>query len=264
MRAEPEKLDLPRRLVADWPLAAWDGVHVLAAVSGGADSMALLRALVAAKASAASVARSSGAAGRVFAGHVNHQLRGRGSDDDEAWLREECHRLGVPLVVRRSNTAALAARDGDGIEAAARDERYRLLVEMADEVGARFVATAHTRDDQAETVLFRLVRGSGLRGLAGMPRSRALSPSVTLVRPLLACGREDSRTYLKMSVRRGATIRRTRERSSLAIAFATNYCRACARDSILRWMRRWCAWPKWQVKRRRLSIRWRPTWPISA
>jgi tRNA(Ile)-lysidine synthase len=68
---------------------------------------------------------------------------------------------------------------------------------MAEEVGARFVAVAHTRDDQIETVLFRLLRGSGVRGLAGMPRTRALAPSVTLVRPLLSCSRTEIVRYLE-------------------------------------------------------------------
>jgi tRNA(Ile)-lysidine synthase len=185
---------LARRLAADWPLAAWDGVHVLAAVSGGPDSMALLRALLELK-RAGGVSGSARGTGAVMAGHVNHGLRGRSSDDDEAWLRQQCEQLGVALVVRRGDVGALAAQ-GDGIEAAAREQRYELLTAMAEEAGARFVATAHTRDDQAETVLFRLVRGSGLRGLAGMRRTRALSPSVALVRPLLACSRGDVRAYL--------------------------------------------------------------------
>jgi tRNA(Ile)-lysidine synthase len=77
-----------------------------------------------------------------------------------------------------------------------RGERYSLLTEMAEEVGARFVPVAHTRDDQVETVLFRLLRGSGLRGLAGMPRTRSLAPSVTLVRPLLAISRADVLSFL--------------------------------------------------------------------
>jgi tRNA(Ile)-lysidine synthase len=190
MAARDDVCDLPSRLAAAWPPPKWSGVHVLAAVSGGADSMALLRALIEAK-------RRAGGAGKLLVGHVNHGLRGDASDADERWLCQQCRELGVPLDVRRSDTAALAEAEGDGLEAAARAERYRLLTEMADAVGARFVVTGHTRDDQVETVLFRLIRGAGLRGLAGMPVVRQLSPSVALVRPLLDVSRADLDAYLQ-------------------------------------------------------------------
>jgi tRNA(Ile)-lysidine synthase len=189
MPAVERNLDLPSRLAAAWPPAQWSGVHLLAAVSGGADSMALLRALVEAK-------RRAGGAGNVLAGHVNHHLRGAASDADERWLCQQCRELNVPLDVRREDAAALAAAEGDGLEAAARLARYRLLTDMAEAAGARFVVTAHTRDDQAETVLFRLFRGAGLRGLAGMPRFRELSPSVVMVRPLLDVTRAELEAYL--------------------------------------------------------------------
>jgi tRNA(Ile)-lysidine synthase len=179
---------LPERLTAAWPVEQWRGVHVLAAVSGGADSVALLRALVAAK-------QTTGGAGEIVAAHVNHQLRAD-ADEHEAWVREQCAELGVRCMTRRVVVAELRDEQGDGVEAAARTARYAALVEMAEEVGARFVATGHTLDDQAETVLFRLVRGSGLRGLAGMPRARALSASVTLVRPLLGIQRAELEAYL--------------------------------------------------------------------
>ena len=180
---------LPARLAAAWPPERWREVHVLVAVSGGPDSMALLRAVVELK-------RRSGGAGQVLAGHVNHQLRGEGSDADQRWLSQQCRHLGLPLKVRRCDTAALAADEGDGIEAAARAARYRLLTEMAEAVGVRLIATGHTRDDQVETVLFRLLRGAGLRGLAGMPAVRSLSPAVSLVRPLLRCSRTEVLDYL--------------------------------------------------------------------
>jgi tRNA(Ile)-lysidine synthase len=99
-------------------------------------------------------------------------------------------------MVRRGNVQAEADSSGDGVESAARKARYLLLGEMAEAVGARYVATGHTRDDQAETVLFRLLRGSGLRGLAGMPRTRPLTPAVALVRPLLDASRREVEAYL--------------------------------------------------------------------
>jgi tRNA(Ile)-lysidine synthase len=183
-----ESGELPQRLAAAWPVEQWRGVHVLAAVSGGADSVALLRALAAAK-------RNAGGTGEIFAAHVNHQLRAD-ADAHEAWVRGQCELLGVRCVTRRVCVTELHDKQGDGVEAAARAARYAALIEMAEEVGARFVATGHTLDDQAETVLFRLVRGSGLRGLAGMPRVRALAASVTLVRPLLGVRRAELEAYL--------------------------------------------------------------------
>lgn len=152
--------------------------------------MALLRSLAEVKAAA-------GGAGRLLAGHVNHGLRGDEADADEAWLRAEAERLKIPLEVRRHDTAQLASQQGDGVEAAARSARYELLAEMAEGAGARFVVLAHTRDDQAETVLFRLLRGTGLSGLAGMPFTRPLSSATTLVRPLLASTHADVLAYLQ-------------------------------------------------------------------
>jgi tRNA(Ile)-lysidine synthase len=189
MPPSPQNTDLLDLLAAAWPVERWRDVHVVVAVSGGADSMALLRGLLALK-------RRAGGAGRIHAAHVNHQLRGEASLADEAWLCRQCAELDMPLVVERFDTAALAAEEGDGVEAAARDARYQILTALAESLGARFVATGHTRDDQVETVLFRLLRGAGLRGLAGMRRTRALSPSVALVRPMLACGRAEVIQYL--------------------------------------------------------------------
>jgi tRNA(Ile)-lysidine synthase len=123
------------------------------AVSGGADSVALLRAL-----------RACGVPPTVA--HVNHKLRGGDSDADEAFVRELCDSLGVPCVVKAADVAALAT--GANLEATARRVRYDFFAEVATEAGAAWVATAHTADDQAETVLHRLMRGTGLQGLRGI------------------------------------------------------------------------------------------------
>jgi tRNA(Ile)-lysidine synthase len=225
--------ELPARMAGAWAPAAWRDVHVLVGVSGGADSMALLRALIQLKAEA-------GGAGQLFVGHVNHQLRGEESHADEGWLREQCERLDVPLFVESVNTVQQAADDGDGVEAAAREGRYRALTRMAEGAGARYVAVAHTRDDQVETVLQRLLRGTGLRGLSGMPTSRMLSPSVTLVRPMLACRRSDVLEYLAaigQSHRQDAT--------NEAVWFTRNRLRhecypTCARITTRMWMKLCC------------------------
>src|SRR5882672_7292608 len=96
------------RIAAAWPAALWRDVHVLVGASGGPDSMALVQGLLELKGKA-------GGAGCLHVGHVNHQLRGECSAADEAWLRQQCKDLGVPIVVRRVDTAALAAREGDGL-----------------------------------------------------------------------------------------------------------------------------------------------------
>ena len=146
------------------------------AVSGGADSVALLRALHTCHAA-------------LTVAHVNHQLRGEESDADEAFTRDLCVQLGVACRVRSADVTALAA--GDNLESTARRVRYEFFAEVANEVGASWVATAHTADDQAETVLHRLIRGTGLQGLRGIALARE-----HVVRPLLAVTRADVIAHL--------------------------------------------------------------------
>ena len=115
---------------------------------------------------------------------------------DQEWLQLLCDRLELPLQTETVDVAALAVERGDGWEAAARSARYDFLTRTAEQVGARWVATGHNRDDQVETILHRLIRGTGLAGLAGMQTSRPLSPTVTLVRPLLEVSRAQIVEYL--------------------------------------------------------------------
>jgi tRNA(Ile)-lysidine synthase len=172
-----------------WPGESWRDLHVAVALSGGADSVALLRIMQVIK-------QQQGGEGVVRALHVNHRLRGTESEEDAAWCEGLCRSLGVPLVVLEGDAAGRAADDGDGVEAAARAERYELLGQAAERCGARYLATGHTRDDQVETVLLRLMRGAWLRGLSGIPRTRALTPALTLVRPLLEVSRAAILAYL--------------------------------------------------------------------
>lgn len=165
-----------------WP-ADWHDVTVLAAVSGGADSVALLRALDSA---------SPDRPGRLVVAHFNHRLR-KEADDDELFVRGLAERLKLQCVVAQNERPNMAG----GIEEAARRARYEFLSEAAAQVGARYVATAHTADDQAETVLQRIVRGTGIAGLAGMRRARELCPGITLIRPLLGIRRGDLLAYLQ-------------------------------------------------------------------
>ncbi len=192
-----QKRDQPDRpgevliaILRAWACPAWTEVHVAVAISGGCDSMALLRAMLELK-------EQHGGAGRLSAMHVNHHLRGADSEADSKWCQQQCETLGVPLVVLSGAVTDRAQAEGDGIEAAARNERYELLTQAAENAGIRFLAMAHTRNDQVETVLFRILRGSGLQGIRGIPQSRQLSQVVTLVRPLLECSRETLQSYLE-------------------------------------------------------------------
>jgi tRNA(Ile)-lysidine synthase len=184
----PSEQPVVRKLAAAWPTATWTDVHVLVAVSGGADSVALLRALLEAK-------RSTAGAGKLVVGHYDHGLRGRESEADAAWVAELCGELAVDCELGRHELATDLATP-DGIEAAARTARYAFLRETAERLGARMVVTAHTADDQVETVLHHLLRGTGLAGLAGMPATRTMSPSVALLRPLLTVSRAEIEDYL--------------------------------------------------------------------
>ncbi|MGO8746988.1 MAG: tRNA lysidine(34) synthetase TilS [Thermoguttaceae bacterium] len=169
-----------------WPPASWHDVTVLAAVSGGADSVALLRILRSLK---------KEGDGGLLAAHFNHRLRGGESDADEAFVANLCRKTDVKCEVGRARGDHFAAAS-DGVEAAARVARYDFLRETAARVGARYVVTGHTADDQAETILHRILRGTGIAGLGGMARARPLGPAATLIRPLLGFRRNELVAYL--------------------------------------------------------------------
>jgi tRNA(Ile)-lysidine synthase len=136
--------------------------------------------------------------GRLLVGHINHQLRGDDSDADEAFVADLCtslRRNGLPLE-HRCVRLPVVGQPGN-LEANARRRRYEWLLEVARAFEAGFVATGHTADDQAETVLHRLLRGSGLRGLCGIPSQRVLGEGVRLVRPLLSVRRGDVLAFLE-------------------------------------------------------------------
>lgn len=179
---------LEHRLRLAWPPADWCDVTILVAVSGGADSVALLRALWAVK-------QAAGGPGALLAAHFNHRLRGAASDADEQFVCQLCAALGIELRLGRGDPAALQTPGADGLEAAARRARYGFLEETAGAAGARYVALAHTADDQAETILHRIIRGTGIAGLSGVPRVRPLGPAV-LIRPMLAIRRQEVLAYL--------------------------------------------------------------------
>jgi tRNA(Ile)-lysidine synthase len=135
--------------------------------------------------------------GRLVVAHANHGLRGAESDADEAFVRRLAAQWNVEAVCERIDVAQADAA-GDGIEAAAREMRYRFLEATACRLAARYIATAHTLDDQAETLLMRIIRGTGIAGLGGIPSARAAAGgSVGLVRPMLDLRRSDVLDYLR-------------------------------------------------------------------
>lgn len=152
------------------------------AVSGGADSVALLRALA-----------DDPPVSDLIIAHLNHRLRGAESDADAAFVAG----LFPNLPHRTESIDVAAAARGDNLEDTARRVRYDFLARVAHEAGAAWVATAHTLDDQAETVLHRLIRGTGLRGLRGIAECRELTPGVRLLRPILTLSRADVIAYLR-------------------------------------------------------------------
>ena len=156
--------------------------RIVVAVSGGADSTALLVAMT--------DLRDDGF--DVVAAHVNHHLRGTESEADERFVRELCARLQVPLE-RADGPLDPERVRAAGIEAAAREVRYARLEEIRERTGARFVATAHQKDDQAETVLMRLITGGGLAALRGIHPRR----DDAVIRPLLEAGRDQVDSFLR-------------------------------------------------------------------
>ncbi len=166
------------------------GDRACVAISGGADSTALLLLLQGANA----LPRNSLGVG-LSAIHINHSLRGPESDADQAFVEELCARLGIPLHVERVDTLARAASQRESLEEAARNLRYEAFQSLLSNRQATHILTAHTLDDQAETVLMKLLRGAWLEGLS------AIAPALTLaqgsiVRPLLRTRRDELRAFL--------------------------------------------------------------------
>jgi tRNA(Ile)-lysidine synthase len=170
---------LERKLRASWrrlqisPLAP-----IIVAVSGGPDSTALFDALM-----------RRGA--RLHVAHFNHELRGDESDGDESFVRALATGRDLGLTVGRASTAEAARRTRRNLEAVAREQRYQFLLATAQAQGAQWVLTGHTRDDQVETILQRLLRGTGPEGWRGIHEVLALDDEVRLARPLLGVTRED-------------------------------------------------------------------------
>ena len=184
----------PRLLLVDWrklklPVSS---ETIVVAVSGGADSTALLLAIEELK-------TRNKLFVDVCVAHLDHGLR-RSSSKDAKWVRELATRLGFRSVIGRSKVAENAEENSDNLEQAARQARYAFLERTAQKVSANYVLTAHTMDDQAETVLLRLMRGSAGAGLGGMESLRPLAKnsSIKLARPILWARRIETEDYCRL------------------------------------------------------------------
>ena len=158
------------------------GETILAAVSGGADSVYMLHVLL-------DLSEKLGFS--LCAAHFNHMLRGEEADSDEAFVKSLCTALEIPFYSERGDVAAFAKNHGKSTEEAARIMRYAFLQNTAEKIGAAKIATAHNADDNAETVILNLVRGTGLAGLRGIPPTRD-----NIIRPILCITRQEVETYL--------------------------------------------------------------------
>lgn len=158
------------------------GERVLVALSGGPDSLCLLAVLTALRTELSI---------EIEAVHVDHGLRPEAADE-ALRVQDLCAKAGIPCVVRRVRVRDHASEEGCSIQEAARELRYAACYEVAEEVGADRIAMGHTADDQAETVLMRLLRGAGPTGLAGIPPVRGM-----VIRPLISVWREEVLAYCR-------------------------------------------------------------------
>ena len=188
------------RLTAGQP-----GCRLLLAVSGGIDSMTL-----------ADLYQNSALRLPLAVAHFNFKLRGPDSDGDEAFVRRWCAERGIPFFVKRVETGKYASDHGISVEMAARELRYGWFASLCLEEGFTHVVVAHNLDDNAETLLLRLLRGTGLRGLAGIRDDVPLpgAAPVRLIRPLLAFSRREIESY---AVRAGVEFRTDASNADVSI-----------------------------------------------
>ncbi len=156
-------------------------LSILVAISGGCDSTALLVALK-------QIASEENLS--LTACHINHKLRGKESDQDASFCQKLCQSLDINFDLRNGASSLTSS------EEALRDLRYELLLEAARQSNARYIVTAHTLDDQIETILFRLLRGSSSKGLTGIRLARFLADNLFILRPLLTTSKEECRRFL--------------------------------------------------------------------
>lgn len=182
------KSKLAHKILRNFPLEKWNQHPIIIGVSGGPDSVALLRI-------ADELSKNSSNTQLIVA-HANHKQRGKESENDQKFVEALAGQLNIacncqPLPVESDEAT-------EGLESALRDLRYEWFGQLANQTGARYVMTAHNQNDQTETVLFRLMRGTGILGLAGIPKQRRLVEGVTLLRPMLNISRDEIVEYLNV------------------------------------------------------------------
>jgi tRNA(Ile)-lysidine synthase len=182
-----------RKLLGEWRRLklAQTAEPIIVGVSGGADSAALLLALD-------ELVQAGKLKVQIVVAHLNHKLRGADAEADALWVAALAEKLGHPAVVKRGDIKKRAAKSKDNLEQAARHARYEFFANVARSRKAKLVLTAHTLNDQAETILLNLIRGSGSDGLGGIEPLRPLSAGseVVLVRPLVTWARRrDTEKY---------------------------------------------------------------------
>lgn len=158
---------------------------ILVGFSGGADSTALLHIL-------SQYSKQTGA--KLYAAHVNHGIRGEEADRDERFCAEFAKELGIELFTLHADIPTLAKESGESVETAARRVRYEFFDKVMREQGIRILATAHNANDNLETLIFNIARGSGLGGMCGIPDSRPTESGV-VIRPMLSMEKSDVLAY---------------------------------------------------------------------
>src|SRR3990172_5793932 len=165
---------------------------IIVGVSGGPDSVALLKVLYA-------INTNKRLHLHLIVAHLNHQLRGKDSEEDALFIQKLSEELHLPFILKNVDVHKIAIQTKCSIEEAARCERYKFFIESSRTYNASVVALGHTADDNAETILHRIIRGTGLSGLEGIPIKRQLTgdSSTQLIRPLLYTWRNEIIEYLK-------------------------------------------------------------------
>lgn len=160
-----------------------EGNKIVIGISGGADSVCLLFVLLGLREEYQL---------QIFGVHVNHGIRGEEAEEDQEFVRLLCEKHDIPLRVVKKEVPQLAREEKKSLEEVGREVRYEIFKEYAVEVGANYIAVAHHKNDQAETILHNLCRGSGLVGMVGIPIKRE-----NIIRPLLCVSRKEIEEYLK-------------------------------------------------------------------